>query len=201
MKKILFILLTSISTLSGYAQSIHLVINKESEQIQFAAHEIKLSLIEKGLSVDVYSISDINKVSILSMQPTPGGTILEAEDLDVPEYMKLSQTSGFSGMGYIAFQHGQPEVNPTWKFNAPEEGKYLLEFRYSLRREEPTPSSLEINGKKIAYIDFWTIGDETAWINERIAVDLEKGENAIHLKIGRFAFIDHLNIIQVKYGV
>ena len=63
MKNILLILLTSISTLSGYAQSIHLVINKESEQIQFAAHEIKLSLIEKGLSVDVYSISDINKIS------------------------------------------------------------------------------------------------------------------------------------------
>lgn len=147
----------------------------------------------------LYEITANNgKVSILSMQPTPGGTILEAEDLDVPEYMKLSQTPGFSGIGYIAFQHGQPEVNPTWKFNAPEDGKYILEFRYSLRREEPTPSSLEVNGKKIAYIDFWTIGDETAWINERIAVDLEKGENAIHLKIGRFAFIDHLNIIQVK---
>ena len=138
------------------------------------------------------------KVNILSMQPTTGGTILEAEDLDVPQYTKLTSPTGFTGKGFVAYQHGQPAANLTWKYYTPATGKYILEFRYSLKREEPAPSLVFVNGKKIAEIDFWTVGYEESWVYERVTVDLEKGENAISLDQGRFANIDHLNIIPIK---
>jgi len=142
--------------------------------------------------------SNKGKVNILSMKPTTGGTILEAEDLDVPQYTKLTSPTGFTGKGFVAYQHGQPAANLTWKYNTPATGKYILEFRYSLKREEPAPALVFINGKKVTDIDFWTVGNEGSWVYERVTVDIEKGENAISLDPGRFANIDHLNIIPIK---
>jgi len=145
----------------------------------------------------LYEITSNNgKVNLASMQPTIGGTILEAEDTDLAPELKMSKINGFTGKGYVVYQQGMSAGNMIWKYNAPEAGKYILEFRYSLKREEATPSFIEINGEKFGDIDFWSTGNEEVWLWERVTVNLKKGENTIRLFAGRFANIDHVNIIK-----
>ena len=147
----------------------------------------------------LYEITANNgTISVPSMEPTPGGILLGAEDVVGPATLQ-TRVEGYSGKGYVSFVHGQRSPNIEWKYNAPEAGRYILEFRYTFRHEEIYASYLEVNGEMMGEIDFWMTGSPNTWVWERVTVDLEKGENSIRILPDRFVLIDNLNVIRIKH--
>lgn len=141
-------------------------------------------------------IANGGKVNLPSMQPTTGGTLLEAEEADYRVSVIKSEIVGFTGKGYLETRVGDARHQVKWTYNAPEAGTYILEFRYTLKREQLFPSSVEINGKKAGEIEFWNTGNAGSWVWERVTVKIEKGENVISISPEGFVLIDHLNVIR-----
>ncbi|MEX0980993.1 MAG: hypothetical protein WD577_11385 [Bacteroidales bacterium] len=133
---------------------------------------------------------------LLSMQPTTGGTILEAEEAEYKVSVFRADLEGYTGQGYLETNVGDARHQVKWTYSAPESGNYILEFRYTLKREQIFPSPVEINGTKAGEIEFWNTGNPGAWVWERITVNLEKGENRIAISPEGFVLLDHLNIIK-----
>ncbi|MBV5348940.1 hypothetical protein JZU61_04700, partial [bacterium] len=131
-----------------------------------------------------------------SMQATSGGTILEAEDAKFQVSFSNSEVKGFTGKGYLDTKVGDSRHNVKWTYNAPESGKYILEFRYTLEREQVYNSPIAINGTEVCEIEFWKTGNTGAWVWERVTVDLKKGENTISIWPEGWVLLDHLNVIK-----
>jgi hypothetical protein len=142
-------------------------------------------------------IGNGGKVNLPSIQPTTGGTILEAEDAVYKISILKSDVPGFTGKGYLETKVGDAKHQVKWTYKAPESGSYILEFRYTLKREQIFPSPIEINGKKACDIEFWNTGNAGNWVWERVTVTLEKGENTIGISPEGFVLLDHLNIIGI----
>ncbi len=130
-----------------------------------------------------------------SMQPTQWGTVLEAEDADFVNSFQEKEVDGYTGTGYLATRIGDARHQVKWTYNAPESGSYILEFRYTLKREQVFPSPVEINGKNAGEIEFWNTGNTGAWVWDRISVELQKGINTIAISPEGWVLLDHLNII------
>jgi hypothetical protein len=131
------------------------------------------------------------------MQPTTRGTIREAEDAVYKISVLKSDVTGITGKGYLETKVGDAKHQVKWTYNAPESGSYILEFRYTLKREQIFPSPIEINGKKVCDIEFWNTGNAGNWVWERVTVTLEKGENTIGISPEGFVLLDHLNIVGI----
>jgi hypothetical protein len=145
----------------------------------------------------IYEVtSNGGKLNMPSMQPTSGGTILEAEDVSNNPSLIDSKLKGFTGKGYVGNGEGHARQQFKWNYNAPESGEYILEFRYTLNRDDVFPIELDINGKKPGEIEFWSTGNPGTWVWERVTVNLEKGINTIAISPERFVLLDHLNIIK-----
>ena len=145
----------------------------------------------------IYEVtSNGGKLNMPSMQPTSGGTILEAEDVSNNPSLIDSKLKGFTGKGYVGNGEGHARQQFKWNYNAPESGEYILEFRYTLNRDDVFPIELDINGKKLGEIEFWSTGNPGTWVWERVTVNLEKGINTIAISPERFVLLDHLNIIK-----
>ncbi len=136
------------------------------------------------------------KINLKSMNSTSGGTMLEAENAAFRLSQIKSEVEGFTGKGYLETKVGDGRHDVKWTFNAPEAGRYILEFRYTLKREQVFTSPVEINGKKAGEIEFWNTGNPGAWVWERITLDLEKGKNTIGISPVGFVLLDNLNIIK-----
>ena len=146
----------------------------------------------------VYEVtSNGGKLNMPSMQPTSGGTILEAEDVCDNPLLIDSKLKGFTGKGYVGGGEDHARQQSKWNFNAPESGEYILEFRYTLNRNDVSPIPLEINGKAVGEIEFWSTGNPGNWVWERVTVKLEKGVNTIGITPEKFVLLDHLNILKL----
>ena len=141
-------------------------------------------------------IANGGQVNLPSMQPTTGGTILEAEEADYLVSVFKSEVEGFTGKGYLETKVGDARHQVKWTYNAPEAGSYILEFRYTLKREQVFISPVEISGKKAGEIEFWNTGNAGSWVWERVTVHIEKGENTISISPEGFVLLDHLNVIK-----
>jgi hypothetical protein len=141
-------------------------------------------------------IANGGQVKLPSMSATSGGVILEAEDASFQVSVFNSELKGFTGKGYLETKVGDSRQNVKWSYNAPEAGKYILEFRYTLKREQVYNSPIEINGKEVGEIEFWKTGNPGAWVWERVTVDLNKGENTIRIWPEGWVVLDHLNVIK-----
>jgi hypothetical protein len=154
---------------------------------------------KKNFQWTLYEItSNAGKIDLPSMNPTQGGTILEAEDACKDPLQVQSKLKGFTGKGYIGGGGGHQTESFNWKYNAFEAGEYVVECRYTLNRDDVSPVGLDINGKKVSEIEFWSVGNTGSWAWDRQTVQLEKGENTISIAPERFVLMDHINIIKVK---
>ncbi|NOR66676.1 MAG: carbohydrate-binding family 6 protein [Woeseiaceae bacterium] len=133
--------------------------------------------------------------SLRSMSPTPGGTILEAEDAVSNSSRKATKSGGYTGTGYRQFNGATGGGWVAWVFDAPEAGTYVLEIRYALTGQGQYPGNVRVNGKDTGGIILWTTGGESTWAWDRKPVTLRKGKNAIKLTIENTALIDHLNVL------
>jgi len=141
-------------------------------------------------------IANGGQVNLPSMQATAGGSILEAEAADFKISVLKSEVAGFTGKGYLEIRVGDARHQVKWTYNAPESGRYILEFRYTLKREQVFLSPVTVNSKKACDIEFWNTGNAGNWVWERVTVSLEKGENTIGISPEGFVLLDHLNIIK-----
>ena len=154
---------------------------------------------KKNFNWAVYEVSSNGgKVNLTPMQPTAGGTILEAEDIVSDSTLVESKLKGFTGKGYAGNGLGHSTQHFDWNYTANEAGKYILEFRYTLNREDVFISPLTINGQKLDDIEFWNSGNLGNWVWERVTVDLKKGDNLISILPERWVVLDHLNVIRAK---
>ncbi|WP_372949509.1 alpha-glucuronidase family glycosyl hydrolase [Mariniphaga sp.] len=135
-------------------------------------------------------------VNLPSMKPTPGGTILEAEDAKYGEADVENDIDGYTGDGYLTKQPGHAQNPVKWTYTAAEPGRYILEFRYTLERQQEFLTPLTINGEKVDEIGFWQTGNGGAWVWLRKTVNLEKGENTIEISPEGYVFLDHLNVLK-----
>lgn len=138
------------------------------------------------------------EINLHSMTPTPGGVILEAEDAGYAEAIIKNDIDGFTGDGYLTKKSGHSQNPVKWSYIAPEAGSYILEFRYTLERQEEFLSPLIINGVKFEDIGFWETGNGGTWVWIRFIADLEKGENTIEISPEGYVLLDHLNILKNK---
>jgi len=145
----------------------------------------------------VYEVlSNGGSLNMPSMQATPGGSVMEAEDVCTDPTLLDSRLPGFTGKGYTGKGEGHARYRLDWNYQAPEPGSYILEFRYTLNRNDVSPFALEINNNKVRDIEFWSTGNAGTWVCERVSVNLEKGVNKISITPEAFVLIDHLNIVK-----
>ena len=137
-------------------------------------------------------------ISIPSMPPTPGGTILEAEDARADRAPVRNSTAGFTGAGYRDMAGSQGRRWIEWTFKAPTSGRYVLEFRYAMRRQEIEKAALTINGESAGDLVIWPTGGTSTWAWDRTIVTLPSGQNTIRLNPPLGPNIDHLNVIPLK---
>lgn len=137
------------------------------------------------------------ELNVPSMQATPGGTILEAEEADFTVTQIQSKMAGFTGSGYLASKHDRAYITVDWKYDAAEAGEYMLEFRYSMGTEVHLPANLNVNGKQIDGLIFWESAGATSWVCDRMIVKLKKGINNIKVNPMGRVNIDHLNILKL----
>jgi hypothetical protein len=138
------------------------------------------------------------KLDLPPMSQTAGGTILEAEDACKDASKMQTKVKGFTGKGYVGNGEAHAKEAFNWKFNATEAGEFVLEFRYTLNRDDVSPFQLDINGKKVCDIELWSVGNSGTWAWERVTVQLEQGVNTIDIAPERFVLLDHLNVLKVK---
>ena len=131
--------------------------------------------------------------------PTPGGTLLEAEDADT-NVTADKALAGFTGTGYLDLQGTEGTKSITWTYDAPHAGTYLLEFRHTQRwGSARIPAGLLINDQPHPDFALTHSGTSRNWVWDRATVTLQQGPNTISLIPGGSPRIDHLNVIDTGY--
>jgi hypothetical protein len=136
------------------------------------------------------------RANLPSMESTSGGTILEAEEADFQVSIVNAGVKGYTGSGYLETDDWNAHHQVKWMYNAPETGKYILEFRYTLKQQQTFLSPVIINGNDAGEIEFWSTGNAGAWVWERITLNLEKGKNTLEISPMGKVLLDHLNVIK-----
>ena len=133
------------------------------------------------------------KEHTILVSATKGGVILEAENaIGMNKALNNKTISNYTGKGYVSLNDNNSWIE--WNFDAPEEGEYFLEYRYSLQ-EEKKDLLISVNTMPVGNINFWTTGGENSWAWDRKVVKLQKGKNTIRLNNTKNPLsIDHLNI-------
>jgi hypothetical protein len=146
-----------------------------------------------------YVIHDIRSVGgavdIPSMAPSVGGKILEAEDAAHETFETSNRVKGYTGSGYVTIDRDKGKKSVTWNFQAPVDGRYILEFRYINDWGRETPLVVTVNGKKAGSVTLWDTGTSKTWAWDRLSVDLKKGDNAIRVQANGRIMVDHVNVL------
>lgn len=134
-------------------------------------------------------------IAVPSITPSPGGIILEAEDARAGTAPIRNTSPGFTGAGYRDFSGSQGLRSIEWTFEAPTAGRYILEFRYAMRRQETADAALFLNDTPVAPLTLWPTGGIESWAWDRVVIKLRPGANTIRLHPPLGPNIDHLNIL------
>ena len=137
----------------------------------------------------------------LSSQAPEGSMILEAEAATVGGGTVASTLNGYSGRGYAAITD-EKGGTLTWKFTAPESGRYSLAIRYAMETGD-IPATLAINGAIVdRSLSLWATGGKSTWQMENRSVVLKQGTNTITLATtNRVPAIDLLSINRTESPV
>lgn len=147
-----------------------------------------------------YTLYDItangSDLKIGSMLPSAGGDILEAENAMSYTGSLSSTYPGYTGSGYIDSREGDAKQTIRWQSNVSDGGDYMLEFRYTMKRQENFAGKIKINGKDAGEIVFWPSGATGNWVWDRTLAKLLSGVNTIEVEVESFVVFDHLNLVR-----
>lgn len=144
----------------------------------------------------LYDITSVGgEIDIPSMKPTSGGIILEAEAASFKAYQTSASITGYTGTGYVEINRNKGRNPLVWTFDAPKNGSYMLEFRYSNQWGRQTLMNLVVNDRKVGDLLLWNSGGPDSWVWDRILVDLNAGENRLSVVAGGRIMLDHINVL------
>jgi hypothetical protein len=154
----------------------------------------------KRLYIDVlHDVRSLGgELEIPSMEPTPGGTILEAETArtDAPDESRRNEGPDRPGsVAFSAYQSGDRYLE--WDFDAPIDGRFILELRYRAGDMETRDVRVVVDGQDAGAIGLWGTGGHHNWCWDRTSVTLVKGRHTIRLYPDGELRIDHLNVIPI----
>ncbi len=135
-------------------------------------------------------------LKIGSMLPTAGGEILETENAANYNGVLSSAYSGYTGKGYIEFREGDAKQTVQWQCEVNAGGSYILEFRYTMKRQENFTGKIKVNGEDAGEVVFWPSGAPGNWVWDRIPANLRSGTNSIEVQVESWVVFDHLNMIR-----
>jgi hypothetical protein len=134
-----------------------------------------------------------------SMEPTPGGFVLEAEAARTDASDDAVHRATDGAPGYVEFSaYGAGDRSLEWGYEAPADGQYVLEVRYSAGDMEQRDARVVVDGQEAASIGLWGTGGRDTWAWDRATVVLDEGPHTIRLyPAGEFR-VDHLNVIPIR---
>ena len=133
------------------------------------------------------------KIRPPSLDPTPGGTLLEAEQAVTKDGVTQSLIKGYTGTGYVHL--GKTGAALTFTYDAPSDGNYMLEFRYVLENGD-SDMAVQVNGIPAGAINFWSTGGPSSWAWDRKTVRLKSGSNTITVESPGIGIdLDHMNVL------
>jgi hypothetical protein len=114
---------------------------------------------------------------VSNITPAP---LYEAESAKISGAIVASANPGFTGAGYVDFQHDTKDF-VEWDVNATA-GTHTLTFRYSNGGATDRPLELKVNGIVVqAKLSFLSTGTWSMWSTVSISVPLGSGLNSIRL--------------------
>jgi hypothetical protein len=138
-------------------------------------------------------------LDIPSMEPTPGGTLLEAEGARTDVSGDDVHPEAGGTPGYVEFSvYREGDRYLEWDYEAPIDGHYVLEARYGAGEMEQRDARLVVDGRETATLGLWGTGGRDTWAWDRTTVALERGRHTIRLYPGGEFRIDHLNVIPIQ---
>ena len=129
---------------------------------------------------------------VASMVPTPGGTILQAE---AASCHGMHTSSDSTGTFYLERGGNAGPAWIEWTFEAPAEGTYILEVRYTHPGSEERSFDVVVNGNSIGPFIAWNTGGDSIWGWDRMPAQLAKGTNRIRISGDPLPAVDHLNVL------
>ncbi|MFI6099235.1 CBM35 domain-containing protein [Lentzea sp. NPDC051213] len=111
--------------------------------------------------------------------PTPE-TVYQAEDAKVSGPTFSTEYAGYTGRGYVDFQHDSGDY-VEWTVQAPEEGTYTLLFRYANGGGHERAGDVAVNGTSTGQPRFAASGGWSDWVAESAVVRLRAGANTVRL--------------------
>jgi len=133
----------------------------------------------------------------LTNTPTPAPQLYEAENAAYYGAIFSKQNRGYTGTGYIDYQHNSNDYIQ-WTVNVPTSGPYLLGFRYANGSWHDRPLQVKVNGITVnTGLSFPRTGKWTNWKYSQFVTNLNAGKNTIRLTAIRFSGpnIDNLQIM------
>lgn len=121
-----------------------------------------------------------NKSASTHVIVNPSTTVYPAEDAELVGALVVNNQPGYNGEGFADFTNLSNDYIK-WTVYAPEDGDYILSFRYALMSNS-RPLRLSVNEVvKIASIDFPITGSWSNWQNYNTTQALIAGNNTITL--------------------
>lgn len=111
--------------------------------------------------------------------PAPVAERYYAVDAEFYDGWKEDTNEGFAGEAYINYNNAVGSyVN--WTVDVPEDGNYLVTFRYANGTDADRPVKVTVNGgKECCYMDYSGTGAWTQWSDSPIVLSLKAGKNTI----------------------
>jgi Ca2+-binding RTX toxin-like protein len=144
---------------------------------------IPLRLGAGGNTVRLVAIgqSGPNLDSVTLRPGSEGPTQIQAEASSRAGAVVSSAEPGFTGTGYVAYQHDSGDW-VEFGYPAPAAGTYVLRFRYANGSTTDRPLELKVNGAVArARLSFPPTGGWSVWKTVELSVALPAGSNAVRL--------------------
>ena len=136
------------------------------------------------------------EIKLPNMQPTPGGTILEAEAAGFEHYERAAELDGYTGSGYVLLTHHKMSSPLAWTVTVPSSGRYVLEFRYMKPSGGEAPLTVYVNGAEAGEVLLWSQGAGETWVWDRCLIELAEGSQNLSIRYGGPVALDHVNILE-----
>jgi hypothetical protein len=154
--------------------------------------------VERGYGPGESIFADVNQAGYIVEIDSAEG-VYEAEQASITGAIIDTSHGGFSGSGYVDYQHAR-EDSVEFTVNAPAAGRYSLDFRYANGSGADRLTGMDVNGTAVSGgLNFPRTGSWRTWGDATTTVRLVEGGNRVRvLATGRSGpNLDSLTVLPV----